>query len=107
MAYFKKNETDNDPLQYWPPEDLPVFGAVDSALQDDGYDVQPIDFDLTPAEKRERARERWKMIYGIRDFLLTLLGMIIILILAAVIISLYEWVRNDIASSLLLMTKAF
>ena len=94
MAYFSQHQEET--------QHQPVFTApVPEDLDDEDY---PDDVPLTYEEERAlNRRDRWKLAAGVADFFGVILGMLVILLLVALIISLVNWVWADMTQSFTLL----
>ncbi len=107
MPYFENREPEQetyDPLFREPVEDAPY--------DEEEYDLEEYDLDSfgeedadtdwrdirDPDEREERLRRRdqLKLIFGVSDFVLVILGTVAVLALVALLIVLAVWVRDDI-----------
>lgn len=95
MAYFAHHKDDAHERVFHVP--------VQDDLDDEEYDA-----DSLPAMTAEEARafekrERWRIAANIGDFFGVIAGVLVILLLAAVIISLLNWVYADMTQSFTLL----
>ena len=102
--YFQQDPEPEQPSfsnDYAPEDDVPVELPTDS-----GY-AQPYpeelyleDEDLlTEEEQAALRRDRWHVLANLGDFIGTIAGTAVILVLIALIITLVHWVRSDITQS--------
>lgn len=101
-------------------EDVPVaawssaaaytdYDEEDNAAQFDGADFEdadPLDEELlTDEERDELRRSRWQLLAGLADFAGVILGTAAILILVTLLVSLLNWLVNDVNQSFILLQK--
>ena len=85
MAYFRQNESpDND----WQDDWASAYPADD-----------PAERELDERETEERRKARWQVFAGVSDFFGVIAGAVVILLLTALLVSLFSWLRHDIAGS--------
>lgn len=87
-AYNGSYET-TDPDETWDEEELP-----DEAL-------------LTEEERAELRRSNWRLAAGLADFAGVIVGTAAILILVALLISLINWLINDVSQTFTLLQMPF
>lgn len=73
--------------------------------EDDARDDLDPEDDISEEEEQAQHRERIRMAEGVRDFLAVIVGAALILLLVAVLISLFSWLRRDIGSTLAIWFK--
>ena len=78
-----------DPEEAWDEEDLP-----DEAL-------------LTEEEQAEMRRNNWRLAAGLADFAGIIVGTAVILVLIALLISLINWLVNDVSQTFTLLQMPF
>ena len=98
------------PEAAWAPEAAYAdYDAEDYAPQFDGTDfddADPLDEELlTDEEKAELRRSRWQLISGLADFAGVILGTAAILVLVTLLVSLINWLVNDVNQSFILLQK--
>lgn len=76
-----------------------IYDEEDDLLRDPEQEAGDLE------ARTERKRERVKLAEGIGDFLAVVLGAAFILLLAAVLISLTNWLKRDIGSTLAIIFK--
>ncbi len=85
--------------------------AYDSYLDGpDGFDdsLDPLDAELlTEEEQAELRRSRWQLLAGLADFAGVILGTAAILVLVTLLVSLLNWLVNDLSQSFILLQKNF
>lgn len=82
----------------------PLFDGED--VYDD--DLDPLDDEfLTDEERAELRRSNWQMISGLADFAGVILGTAAILLLVTLLVSLLNWLVNDLNQSFILLQKNF
>ena len=79
-------------LEDYPPED-------DYNIHVDPDDLDLLDEDSYHEEKKMRRRGRFRVAAGVMDFLGVIGGMIVVLVLAALLISLVNWLYADILNT--------
>ena len=60
---------------------------------------------LTDEERNELRRSHWKLLAGLADFAGVILGTVAILVLIMLLVSLLNWLINDISQSFILLQK--
>ena len=90
----------------WPDaETPPVFGFQAGDFDED---VDPLSDELlTEEEQEELRRSRWQLIANLSDFAGVILGTAAILVLMTLLISLLNWLVNDLSQSFILLQKNF
>lgn len=69
-------------------------------------DLDPLDDELlTDAERAELRRSHWQLISGLADFAGVILGTAAILVLVTLLVSLINWLINDMSQSFILLQK--
>lgn len=69
-------------------------------------DLNPLSDELlTDEERAELRRSRWQLISGLADFVGVILGTAAILVLLTLLVSLLNWLINDISQSFILLQK--
>ena len=126
-AYASPDWTDNAllPDEAFEPDAEDAFAgewdgfAADAAYQEDYaplFDEEEDDFDdldplddelLTEEEQAELRRSHWQMISGLADFAGIIAGTAAILVLVALLVSLLNWLMNDMSQSFILLQKNF
>ncbi len=85
-------------------EYLPLFDE-DADFDDD---LDPLDDELlTDEERAELKRSHWQLIAGLTDFAGVILGTAAILVLVTLLVSLLNWLINDLSQSFILLQKNF
>lgn len=83
-----------------------LFEGVFDADADDMDD--PLDEDLlTDEELAELKRSHWQLVSGLGDFVGIILGTAVILVLVTLLVSLINWLVNDMNQSFILLQKHF
>lgn len=71
-------------------------------------DLDPLDDELlTDEERAELRRSNWQMISGLADFAGVIIGTAAILVLVTLLVSLINWLANDLNQSFILLQKNF
>ncbi len=71
-------------------------------------DLDPLDDELlTEEEQAELKRSRWQLLAGLMDFAGVILGTAVILVLVTLLVSLVNWLVNDLSQSFILLQKNF
>ena len=65
------------------------------------------DDDLTDEERAELRRSNWKLLAGLADFGAIILGTAVILVLVALLVSLMNWLINDVSQTFTLLQMPF
>ncbi len=79
------------------------YAADDPEAWDDDPDA-PITPDmLTEEERAEMRRNNWRLLAGLSDFGAVILGTAVILVLVALLVSLLNWLVNDISQTFTLL----
>ena len=95
MAYFSHHQEET---QHQPVFNAPVTDELDD---EDGF---ADDVPMTDEEELAlNRRDRWKLAAGVVDFFGVIVGMLVILLLVALIISLVNWVWDDMTQSFTLL----
>ena len=71
------------------------------------YGIKVEERQLTDEERAELRRSNWQMISGLADFAGVILGTAAILLLVALLVSLLNWLVNDLNQSFTLLQKNF
>lgn len=98
-----------------PPEDMPEeddYSVAESYRplfhphEDYTEDVDPLSEELlTDEERAELRRSHWQLLAGLADFACVILGTAAILLLVTLLISLLNWLINDLSQSFILLQK--
>ena len=88
MAYFKQREEKQHQQVFLTP------------VVDEEADAYPLSYE---DELEEQKREHWRLAAGVMDFLGVIVGVLVILLMVAVIISLVNWVMEDLTQSFTLI----
>ena len=106
-----EEEEDYIPLEAWTPAEYPPYapmfeGEDDFTSMDDFAedDFLPEEL-LTEEELAELRRSRWQLIAGLADFAGVILGTAAILVLVVLLVSLINWLVNDVSQSFILLQK--
>ncbi len=100
-AFSPDDETLDEPE--W-TEDLPIPALYYE--DDDTDDLDPLSEELlTEEEQEELRRSRWQLLAGLTDFAGVVLGTAVILMLVTVLVSLLNWLINDMSQSFILLQK--
>ena len=121
---FKPDEEDSPDESEWAEEeDDSLYYAAENGYDpryaaEDGYDPRyadeddyPEDLDplsedlLTEEEQAELRRSHWQLISGLADFAGVILGTAAILLLVTLLVSLVNWLVNDLNQSFILLQK--
>ena len=90
-------------LPYGGEEYIPLF---DGEQDFSGDDLDPLDDELlTDEERAELKRSHWQLIAGLSDFAGVILGTAAILVLVTLLVSLLNWLVNDMSQSFILLQK--
>lgn len=95
---------DEDEADYYADEESSRFA------QDDDYteDIDPLSEELlTEEEQAELRRSRWQLISNLADFAGVIVGTAAILVLITLLISLLNWLVNDMSQTFILLQKNF
>ena len=103
------------PEEEWAEEDYedtyPGEGMPPSRYFQEGdftEDIDPLSDELlTEEEQAELRRSRWQLIANLSDFAGVIVGTAAILILVTLLISLLNWLVNDLSQSFILLQKNF
>lgn len=108
MAYFDQNKPEQEYTSVFRkivPEQ-PEESQTEFYDEDEGFDMiesDPEDLadsgEEDPEEAAARRKERFQFINGIGDFVATIIGAVVILLLLAFLISLFNWLSNDIGQT--------
>lgn len=87
----------------WEEDYEPLFtGDPDDA------ELDPLSDELlTEEERAELSRSRWQLFAGLADFAGVILGTAVILIIVTLLVSLLNWLINDLSQSFILLQKNF
>ncbi len=120
MAYFQKHQENQTEDEYRPVmrgarSDAAFFDeygdipenqeedyddGFDELLEDEEYDAAQLpEYDLTEEELQAERRRRFRIAAGVGDLTAVLLGVAVILLLAALLISMITFVENDLSKS--------
>lgn len=86
------------------------YGRLFEGVFDDDFDDldDPLDEELlTDEEMAELRRSHWQLLSGLADFAGIILGTAVILILVTLLVSLINWLVNDMSQSFILLQKHF
>ena len=106
-AFAPDEEEEFLPDDAWGPEAdhlpyAPLFDGEDEFTAD----ADPLDEELlTEEERAELRRSRWQLIAGLADFAGVILGTAAILVLVVLLVSLINWLINDVSQSFILLQK--
>ena len=106
-AFAPDEEEEFLPDDAWGPEAdylpyAPLFDGEDEFTAD----ADPLDEELlTEEERAELRRSRWQLIAGLADFAGVILGTAVILVLVVLLVSLINWLINDVSQSFILLQK--
>lgn len=103
------------PAEEWAEEENPDFYAEEELpparyFQEGDFteDIDPLSEELlTEEEQAELRRSRWQLIANLSDFAGVIVGTAAILILVTLLISLLNWLINDLSQSFILLQKNF
>lgn len=101
------------PGPQWSPEDFVPYeadGYVPLFTADEEFtdEVDPLSDELlTDEERAELKRSHWQLIAGLADFAGVILGTAAILVLVTLLVSLLNWLINDLSQSFILLQKNF
>lgn len=65
------------------------------------------EYELTAEEQAELRRSNWKLLAGLADFGAVILGTAVILVLIALLVSLMNWLINDVSQTFTLLQMPF
>lgn len=82
---------------------IPLFNHGNDYLDD--TDTLLDDELLTDEERNELRRSHWKLLAGLADFAGVILGTVAILVLVMLLVSLLNWLINDVSQSFILLQK--
>ena len=112
---FQPDEEEYDAQASWsesPAEDyagyLPneEYTPLFDTEEDFSEDFDPLDDDLlTEEEQAELKRSHWQLISGLADFAGVIMGTAAILLLVMLLVSLLNWLINDMNQSFILLQK--
>ena len=95
------------------PPALSYMGAYDTLTPDDAEDLQPEEatfydeYMLTDEERAELRRSSWQLFATLADFGGVILGTVVILVLVALLVSLLNWLVNDVTQTFTLLQMQF
>ncbi len=102
---------------FLPDDDLPDGDLMEDPeayqpLFEDELDLEedfdPLDEDLlTEEEQAELRQSRWQLLAGLWDFAGVILGTAAILVMVTLLMSLINWLVNDMSQSFILLQKNF
>ncbi len=102
---------------FLPDDDLPIEDLLEDSgeyqpLFDEDFspeeDFDPLDEELlTEEEQAELRRSRWQLLAGLWDFAGVILGTAAILTAVTLLVSLINWLMNDLSQSFILLQKNF
>ena len=95
------------PDDAWGPEaDYLPYAPLFDGEEEFTSDADPLDEELLPEEERaELRRSRWQLIAGLADVAGVILGTAAILVLVVLLVSLINWLINDVSQSFILLQK--
>ena len=87
-------------------------GTYDTLAADPGDDIWDeeddlLPEDLTPEEQAELRRSNWRLLASLADFGAIILGTAVILVLIALLVSLMNWLINDVSQTFTLLQSPF
>lgn len=89
-----------------PPEQDNEYNSLFEGVFDDTGELDPLDDDLlTDEERAELRRSHWQLLAGLADFAGVILGTAAILLLVTLLVSLINWLVNDMSQSFILLQK--
>lgn len=110
---FEPDEADEALADEWAAEPAESPYADDYVPLFDGEegfadDLDPLDDELlTDEEQAELKRSHWQLLSGLADFAGVILGTAAILLLVTLLVSLLNWLINDLSQSFILLQKNF
>lgn len=88
------------------PEEDNDYHSLFEGIFDDTGELDPLDDDLlTDEERAELKRSHWQLLAGLADFAGVILGTAAILVLVTLLVSLINWLVNDMNQSFILLQK--
>ena len=104
---FAPDEEEFLPDDAWGPEaDYLPYAPLFDDEEDFADEGDPLDEELlTEEERAELRRSRWQLIAGLADFAGVILGTAVILVLVVLLVSLINWLINDVSQSFILLQK--
>ena len=107
---FQPDEDDGEWADSAPQEEFPPYSEEYVPQFEEGMDfsddLDPLaDELLTDEERAELKRNRWQLIAGLADFVGVILGTAAILVLLTLLVSLVNWLMNDLSQSFILLQK--
>lgn len=105
-------ELPDDPMAddvYAPAGDTEYSRLFAGVFEDDPDEADdPLDEDLlTDEELAELKRSHWQLLSGLADFAGIILGTAVILVTVTLLVSLINWLVNDMSQSFILLQKHF
>ena len=89
-----------------PPEQDNEYSQLFAGVFDDADDLDPLDEELlTEEEQAELRRSHWQLLSGLADFAGVIIGTAAILVLMTLLVSLINWLVNDMSQSFILLQK--
>lgn len=112
-AFQPDEEEAPEEAEWAEEEETPAYYAAENGYDprytspgDYTEDVAPLSEDLlTEEEQKELRRSHWQLISGLADFAGVILGTAAILILVTLLVSLVNWLINDLNQSFILLQK--
>ena len=110
---FQPDEADLPDDGGWAAEEDPYFPQEGSAPLFEGEpdfddELDPLSDELlTDEERAELRRSHWQLISGLADFAGVIVGTAAILVLVTLLVSLLNWLINDLSQSFILLQKNF
>ena len=90
----------------FPPEQDNEYSQLFAGVFDDADDLDPLDEELlTEEEQAELRRSHWQLLSGLADFAGVIIGTAAILVLMTLLVSLINWLVNDVSQSFILLQK--
>ena len=106
---FEPDAEDAPANDEWAAEDYAAEDAYAPLFEgEESYDddLDPLDDELlTDEERAELKRSHWQLISGLADFAGVILGTAAILVLVTLLVSLLNWLINDMSQSFILLQK--
>jgi len=98
MAYFQQNQ--QPPAPVWNGEDAweenpPAGDQWNASLAE----MEEEELEAMRAQRRERRQLRYRVAAGISDFMGVVMGTVVVLLLAALLMTLVNWVVTDLRDS--------
>ena len=108
---FLPDEDDMSAEEAW-AEDAPLdeYGEEFAPMFEEAFDftddLDPLSEDLlTEEEQAELRRSHWQLLAGLADFAGVIIGTAAILVLVTLLVSLVNWLINDLSQSFILLQK--